>query len=73
MTNLSDIENAIAHLPPSDVRQLAEWLQGYLDELWDREIAADLESGRLDRLIEKAEGNIKTNQVKDLNEVLDNS
>jgi hypothetical protein len=60
MTTLSDIENAIVHLPPNEVRQLAEWLQGYLDDLWDRQMAADLESGKLDRLIAKAEANIET-------------
>jgi hypothetical protein len=30
-------------------------LQEYLDDLWDKKIAADLESGKLDRIIAKAE------------------
>jgi hypothetical protein len=73
MKNLSDIENAIENLPESDARQLAEWLQKYLDDLWDRKMVVDLESGRLDSLIAKAEANIEANQIKDLNEILDNS
>ncbi|MGV2391343.1 MAG UNVERIFIED_CONTAM: hypothetical protein LVR29_34260 [Microcystis novacekii LVE1205-3] len=32
-------------------RALANWLQDYLDEMWDRQIEADLASGKLAPLI----------------------
>ncbi|WP_246198690.1 hypothetical protein [Sodalinema gerasimenkoae] len=57
MTRL-DVESAIKQLPESEVRDLAKWLQDYLDEMWDREIEADLASGRLDGLIAQAEKDI---------------
>lgn len=70
MTNLLEIEAAIQRLPQGDVRQLAAWLQDYLDDMWDRQIEADLESGKLGALIAKAEADIAANQVRDLDEVL---
>ncbi len=58
MTTLLEIEAAIKQLPESDVRQLAAWLQEYLDETWDRQIEEDLISGKLDNLIAQAEADI---------------
>jgi hypothetical protein len=69
MTTLQEIEAAIKQLPQDDAHQLSAWLQNYLETAWDRQIQADLESGKLDRLISQAEADIATNQVKDLNEI----
>ena len=66
MTNRSEVESAIKQLPESEVRALANWLQDYLDEMWDRQIEADLASGKLDRLSAQAEEDIATNNVRDL-------
>jgi len=40
MTNLVEIEAAIKQLPENDVRQLATWLQNYLNEKCDRAACA---------------------------------
>jgi hypothetical protein len=66
MTNRLEVESAIKQLPESEVRALANWLQDYLDEMWDRQIEADLASGKLDRLIPQAEEDMATNNVRDL-------
>jgi hypothetical protein len=73
MTTLPEIEAAIKQLPEDDVRQLSVWLQEYLDEMWDRQIGADLVSGKLDKLIAKAEADIAANRVRALDEVLRNT
>lgn len=73
MTTLPEIEAAIKQLSESDVRQLSVWLQEYLDEMWDRQIEADLGAGKLDKLIAKAEADIAANRVKDLGEVCHNT
>ncbi len=66
MTNRLEVESAIKQLPESEVRALANWLQDYLDEMWDRQIEADLASGKLDRLMPQAEEDMATNNVRDL-------
>jgi AAA+ ATPase superfamily predicted ATPase len=53
-----------------ELRDLAKWLQEYLDEMWDQQIEADLASGKLDRLIAQAEKDIAANNVRDLDEIL---
>lgn len=72
MTNLPEIEAAIKKLPENEIRQLATWLQDYLDDQWDQQIESDIESGKLDHLIAKAEADIAANYVRDLDEVLNN-
>lgn len=73
MTPLLEIKAAIEELPENDIRQLAVWLQDYLDEMWDRQMETDLASGRLNDLIAKAEADIAANQVRELDEVLRNA
>jgi hypothetical protein len=70
MTTRIELESAIKQLPEDEARNLAKWLQDYLDEMWDQQIEADLASGKLDRLISQAEKDIAGNNVRDLNEVL---
>jgi hypothetical protein len=70
MNTRLEVESAIKQLPEDEVRNLAKWLQEYLDEMWDRQIEADLASGKLDCLIAQAEEGIAANNVRDLDEVL---
>ena len=72
MTTLLEIEAAIQQLPESEARQLSVWLQTYLEEKWDRQLEADVASGKLDKLIAKAEADIAAGNVRDLDEVLHN-
>ena len=58
MNTRLEVELAIKQLPEDEVRNLAGWLQEYLDEMWDQQIEADLASGKLNRLIAQAEEDI---------------
>jgi hypothetical protein len=73
MNTLPEIEAAIRQLPKTDARQLAIWLQDYLNDMWDKQIETDLLSGKLDSLIAKAEADIAANRVRDLDEVLNDT
>jgi hypothetical protein len=72
MTTRLEVESAIKQLPEDEVRELAKWLQEYLDDKWDEQIEANLASGKLDHIIAQAEADIATTNVRDLNEVLYN-
>jgi hypothetical protein len=48
-------------------------LQSYLDERWDRQLEDDVEAGKLDHLIARAEADIAADNVRDLDEVPHNS
>lgn len=40
MTTLLEVQFAIKQLPESEIRNLAKWLQDYLDDEWDKQIEA---------------------------------
>jgi hypothetical protein len=73
MGTLPEIETAIKQLSDSDIRQLAGWLSEYLSQMWDKQIETDLASGKLDRIIAKAEADIAANRVRDIDEIINNS
>ncbi|XHR80132.1 MAG: hypothetical protein ACFKPT_17740 [Gloeotrichia echinulata GP01] len=73
MGTLPEIEAAIKQLPENDIRQLAAWLEEYLEKIWDQQIEADLTSGKLDQLIAKVEADIAANKVRDIDEIIHNT
>ena len=54
MTSIAEIQEAILSLPSEEYVQLRQWFTELDWEMWDREIEADLEAGRLDSLIAEA-------------------
>ncbi|MEM8604749.1 MAG: hypothetical protein AAGF24_13050 [Cyanobacteria bacterium P01_H01_bin.121] len=51
MTTLLEIKEAIEQLPEEDIRQLAAWLPNYLDQIWVKQIDAELASVELNGLV----------------------
>lgn len=52
---ISQIESAIKELPPEEFAKLSEWFEEFEAKMWDEQIEQDLESGRLQSLIDEAE------------------
>jgi hypothetical protein len=73
MSTVVEIENALQTLPVEDARKIADWLQEYLDEKWDRQIDGDIAAGRLDKLADKAMQDYHAGRVKPLDEIIDQS
>lgn len=51
MANLNEIKAAIHKLPEDKIGVLLDRLQTHIDDMWDRQIESDIESGKLDFLI----------------------
>jgi hypothetical protein len=73
MNSLTEIKTAIADLPEAEMRQLSDWLQTYLNDGWDQQMAADASSGKLDRLLQKVNADIEANRIKPLDEIFHDS
>ena len=54
MSTVQEIESAITQLKPRQVHAVADWLLEYRERLWDEQIEADAQAGKLDSLIKKA-------------------
>ncbi len=73
--SVQELETAIAQLPPTDLAELAHWLQQFQAsqetqaheqeaDAWDRQIAQDAETGRLDALVARAKEQVQAGQYR---------
>ncbi|MER8566346.1 hypothetical protein NKI32_02360 [Mesorhizobium sp. M0761] len=54
MTKLEQIEKSVAELSPDELKAFAAWFEALQADMWDRQIEADAQSGRLDKHAEQA-------------------
>jgi hypothetical protein len=54
MSTVQEIEFAITQLDPSDVHAVADWVQEYREQFWDKQIEEDAKAGKLDKLLDEA-------------------
>lgn len=66
MTKLEKIEQDIALLNKADLKKLSDWLDEYKADLWDEQIKADAEAGKLDKLFAEAKAEIAAGKVRPL-------
>ncbi|HLX61585.1 MAG TPA: hypothetical protein VKX17_09920 [Planctomycetota bacterium] len=53
--SVQDIKKVIAQLPPDEVASLTRWLSDYHAQLWDEQIADDLDEGNLNAVLEEVD------------------
>ena len=54
MTKLEQIEKSVAELSPEELKAFAAWFEALQADMWDRQMEADANAGRLDKLAEQA-------------------
>jgi hypothetical protein len=64
--DVKEIEEAIVQLSAEELATLVGWLDDYRAQLWDRQIAQDLQAGRLDSLLAEVEEDYRTGTTKPL-------
>jgi predicted esterase len=55
MPDVKAIEEAVQSLPPSALAEFRRWFMEFDSAAWDRQIEADVASGRLSALLAEAE------------------
>jgi len=53
--SIQELENVISQLSNDEFMQLAQWIDEYRAEKWDRQIEADILAGRLDEAGRRAD------------------
>lgn len=51
---IQEIEQAITHLSPKELARFRKWFEEFDAQYWDQQIDADAQSGKLDKIAEKA-------------------
>ena len=64
--SVKEIEQAITQLPEEELTELVNWLEEYRHQIWDKQIAEDLDSGRLDTLLSEVESEYKAGLARPL-------
>jgi hypothetical protein len=64
--SVKEIQSAITQLRPKELADLLEWIGEYEAEAWDRQIADDLKSGRLDSIRGRARQQRSAGQCRPL-------
>lgn len=54
MTTVQEIEKAIDHLPKDHFFELIGWIKSRFADVWDAQIEADANAGKLDFLADEA-------------------
>jgi hypothetical protein len=54
MSTIDEIKSAIDHLSRKDLELFRAWFYEYEANAWDRELAEDVQEGKLDTLAEQA-------------------
>lgn len=63
----TEILTQIHSLPPSDYRELMDELR---EEMWDDQIKADAQSGKLDALWQRAEADLAAGRCRPLDDLI---
>jgi hypothetical protein len=63
---VDDLQREVAKLSPAEVARFVAWLADYQAQLWDQQIADDLDAGRLDRLVQEVEREVAAGRSKPL-------
>ena len=66
MNTVQEIEAAIAQLSEDEFWRLTDRLIALREEAWDRQIEADANAGKLDRLFEQADCDFEEGRCKEL-------
>lgn len=59
-----EIEAAIEKLPSTDFGQLRDWIAERDQQLWDKQLEADIASGKLDRFADAAIVEFQSRQIR---------
>lgn len=63
---VEQIENAIKVLPKNELSELSTWFEEFEATVWDEQIAEDVESGKLQALINEADAEFEAGECKPL-------
>jgi hypothetical protein len=66
MTNVEDIEKAVAELPPDQFARFRAWFDEFEATRFDQKIERDAKVGKLDRLAEQALEDFRAGRAREL-------
>jgi hypothetical protein len=66
MSRVEGIEGQVKELTPEELKSFREWFVQFDADAWDRQLESDIQSGRLDKLAERALRDYEAGQATEL-------
>ena len=66
MTTVAEISGAVQRLPKRELARFRKWFAEYDAAVWDRQLAADADAGKLEALIREAQRDHRAGRTKAL-------
>lgn len=63
---LNQVKAAIAQLPPPELADLADWLEEFQADAWDRQIARDVKAGKSEAIFQRVDEQAEAGQCRAL-------
>ena len=63
---IHEIEQAITELPPDELARFRKWFDEFDAKIWDEQFEQDANSGKLDKIAEKAIAEYRAGKSKEL-------
>jgi hypothetical protein len=64
--SVQELENAIRQLSQEEFAQLAQWVDEFRADQWDRQIEADVRAGRVDNALRQADADFDAGRCSPL-------
>ena len=64
--SIQELETAIKKLSAKELASLTSWLIDYHEQIWDQQIEDDLDSGKLDQLLDEIDSEYAAGLAKSL-------
>jgi hypothetical protein len=64
--SLVELKERTQELPSNELFEFARWVRELESDAWDKEIAADLEAGHFDALLEMVKADVDSGNIKPL-------
>ncbi len=66
MTEIEELETRVRNLPREEFSKFRDWFFEVENEFWDKQIKADFQAGKFNRLIEKAREEFAQGKAREL-------
>ncbi len=66
MPSIQSIERAIEQLPPHELAEFRQWFAKFDESVWDAQIEADANAGKLDALAAEALADYQNGKAREL-------
>ncbi len=63
---VKELQEAVAKLSPEELAEFRDWFAEYDWNEWDKQIARDVEAGKLDHFVEEARSDIAEGKIREL-------